>query len=394
MRRFRSPGSSFVLAAALLPLLAPLLARGDDAAKEAHKQAFDHAIDDLAKSLAGSGPTRLAGHDALVAALGGETTGEASEPAIEAKDDEPATARALSLFVRPAGKFAYRLVEEASSNGKPVRHDTYVRSELFYPSAAHTTDPSDVVHGWYYAPKAPQGRVPAAIVVHHLGGSFEAEEILAQFLAQQGVAAATIALPGYGPRRAEGQPRAGFLGHRDPLDDLQGMRQAVLDVRRAADVLRSRPEVDPEHTGVVGISLGAIVASVSAGIDARFARAVFVIGGGDFMKVLTGPSKEAAEAMKLVREANVDLEDLKRGFDLIDPLTFAHRLRSDDVLMLNAEKDEIFPRDSTLELWRTAGYPRIKWYNTGHYGLVAHLGDVMNETVEHLRDKAPAREPD
>jgi cephalosporin-C deacetylase-like acetyl esterase len=323
----------------------------------------------------------------IVSLLGGQPTGVAKEPALEAKDDVDATRRALEPFARPASTFPFRLVEKD-------RHQTYVRHELRFPSSAHTTDPSDVVTGVYYAPARSSERAPAAVVVHHLGGSFEAEEMLAQYLAQHGVPAATLALPGYGPRAAPGQPRAGFLGHQDPKDDLAGMRQAVLDVRRLADVLRTRPEIDPARVGVVGVSLGALVAADAAGIDPRFARAVLVIGGGDFMKVLKGDSKEAREIMGHLKSIGVSEEELKKGFDLVDPLTFAHRLRSDDVLMLNAEKDEIFPRDSTLDLWRRAGYPRIKWYNTGHYGMAAHLGSVMNETLDHLRDQAPAREPD
>jgi hypothetical protein len=98
--------------------------------------------------------------------------------------------------------------------------------------------------------------------------------------------------------------------------------------------------------------------------------------------------------MKGIREMNVTPEELKQAFDLVDPNTFAHRLRADDVLMLNAEQDEIFPRESTEGLWRKAGYPRIKWYNTTHKGVVAHLGDVMNETLDHLRTTADKREPD
>jgi dienelactone hydrolase len=314
-------------------------------------------------------------------------TGEATEPALEAPEDDAAWT-ALSFFKRPAGKFPYNLVEKE-------KHATFVRHELVYPSSAHTTDESDLVYGVYYQPAKPTSeRAPAAVIVHHLGGSFEAEEILAQFLAQHGVPACTLALPGYGKRRAPGQPRAGFLGHEDPIDDFRGMRQAVLDVRRAADFLRSRPEVDPERVGVAGVSLGALVASDAAGIDPRFARAVFIIGGGDFLKVLNNGSAEAREAMEEMNKRKIPLEQLKKGFDLVDPLTFAHRLRSQDVLMLNAEKDEIFPRESTLELWRKAGYPRIKWYNSTHTGIAAHLGDVMNETLDHLRSKAEPREPD
>ncbi len=381
-----------LFAPALVAALVPFVALGGD---EQGKGAA--LLADATKRLEAGREARKLDADQVRALLGGEATGTAKEPAIEAKDDVETTQKALELFARPAATFPYRMVEKD-------RRKSFVKHEVRWLSGAHTTDESDVVTGVYYEPVRatggstavpdPKGKLPACVVVHHLGGSFEAEEILAQYLTQHGVVGMTLALPGYGARRAPNQPRAGFLGHKDPVEDLAGMRQAVLDVRRAADFLRTRPEVDADRVGVTGISLGAIVASVSAGVDARFARAVFVIGGGDFTKVLAGDSKEARDAMKGVRELGLSPADLKKAFDLVDPNTFAHRLRSDDVLMLNAEKDEIFPRESTEGLWRRAGYPRIKWYDTTHKGVVTHLGDVMNETLDHLRSKADPREAD
>ena len=367
-----------------LAALLPLVAKGDDAKKLA----------DAAKRLEAGRLAPKLDKERVLALLQGEPSGTAKEPALEAKDDQEATRKALELFARPAGEFPFRLVEKE-------RRKSSVRHEVRFLSGVHTTDESDVVTGFYYepltsdsAPRREGNKLPGCVVVHHLGGSMEAEEMLAQYLTNHGVASMTIALPGYGERRSKNAPKGGFLGHKDPVDDLAGFRQAILDVRRAADFLRTRPEIDPERVGVCGISLGALVSSDAAGIDARFARAVFVIGGGDFTKVLLGDSKEAREQGKHLREANISPEELKQAFDLVDPNTFAHRLRSDDVLMLNAEKDEIFPRESTEGLWRRAGYPRIKWYDTDHKGVVAHLGDVMTETLAHLKGKAEKREPD
>lgn len=328
-----------VLAPALVLVLAPLAVRGDDD-KTDEKKAAAERFSDIAKRLEAGRVARKLDKEQVLALLGGEATGTAREPALEARDDHEATEKALALFARPAAEFPFRVVEKD-------RRKTFVKHEVRFLSGVHTHDESDVVTGVYYEPSKRDARVPACVVVHHLGGSFEAEEMLAQFLTQHGVAGMTIALPGYGPRKGPNQPRAGFLGHRDPVDDLAGMRQAVLDVRRAADFLRTRPEIDPDRVGVAGISLGALVSANAAAIDPRFSRAVFVIGGGDFTKVLAGDSKEARDAMKHIREMNVTPEELKKAFDLVDPNTFAHRLRADDVLMLNAEQDEIFPREST-----------------------------------------------
>ncbi|MEZ0231135.1 MAG: hypothetical protein ACAI25_21140, partial [Planctomycetota bacterium] len=241
-----------LLLASVLAALVPFAVRADERVAE------------IARRLEAGREARKLDAAQRTALLGGEPTGVAKEPALDAKDDAEATRKALELFARPAAEFPFRMVEKD-------RRKTFVKHEVRFLSGVHTTDESDVVTGVYYQPTAvPAGeRLPACVVVHHLGGSFEAEEILAQYLTQHGVAGMTIALPGYGPRRAPNQPRAGFLGHKDPVEDLAGMRQAILDVRRAADFLRTRPEVDPARVGVAGISLGALVASDAAAIDAR-----------------------------------------------------------------------------------------------------------------------------
>ncbi|MBI3724041.1 hypothetical protein HY251_08840 [bacterium] len=366
--------------------------RAEESKKETkpgdEKPALEKTLQDLASSVKnlGSGAVPAPTGERLVKLLGGEPTGTASEPALEAKDEDEGTETALKLFERPAGKFSYRLEEKE-------RKSSYVKHKLRFPSSAHTYDESDAVDGHYYEPVGHDGeKLPGCVVCHHLGGSFEAEETLARFLSQKGIASVMLALPNYGPRKAPGT-KEGFLGSGNPLDALTGIRQAVLDVRRAADVLRAQPCVDARKVGVAGISLGAIVASDAAGIDTRFSRAVFVIGGGDFLKIIKN-APEAKGYTTAIEKLGLDGETLKKGFDLVDPDTFAHRLRADDVLMLNAEKDEIFPRESTLGLWRKAGYPKIKWFNTGHYGMALHFLEVMNDVLDHVKGSAPERSAD
>src|SRR5262249_24596466 len=68
-----------------------------------------------------------------------------------------------------------------------------------------------------------------------------------------------------------GPAREGIYGDTGaPLSD-QWMYHAVADVVLADSWLRSLPEVDERHVGLMGISWGGIVASTVAGIDNRFA---------------------------------------------------------------------------------------------------------------------------
>jgi dienelactone hydrolase len=372
-------------------LLAEKIDRLGDALDAIAKKVESFGLPKEPLPLDGKEPESADADHLIARLLGGKPTGVATVPALPpgpAAADE-VTARALDFLKAPAAGFPYRLEEK-------LRLESYAKHAVRFPSAAHTTDESDLVSGFYYEPLvlARGSRAPGVVVVHHLGGGFEAEEIMAAYFAQHGLAAMTISLPGYGPRRAPEQPRAGFVGHADPKDDLLGMRQAVLDVCRAAYVLRARSEVDPARVGVLGVSLGAIVAADAAGFDPTFQRAVFVIGGGDLYSVLSHDSPETRGQLDRAHKLGYTDELLRTTFQSIDPVTFAARLRSEDCLMLNAERDEIIPRECTLALWRKAGYPRIKWYACGHYGIVAHLPDALNESLDHLVGTAPRREPD
>lgn len=283
-------------------------------------------------------------------------------------------ASALASYRMPETRFPIHL-------GPETRSKRFTARDARFPSPV--TERWGEVHGIYYAPTGlrPGQRVPAAIVVHHLGGDVEVERYLAQHLAGNGVAAFAISLPNYGERREPGS-KQGFLQEKDPIGSFTGFRQSALDVIRAGDFLRSLPEVDPDRVGAVGISLGAIVTALARGVDPRLGRTVLVIGGGDFQRLLT----DSPEAQGLLEKANglVRAQDLAGVLRPVDPLTFASRIHTDDVLMLNARRDEIIPESCTLSLWEALGRPRIRWFNCGHYGIALHIMSVMNETLDHL----------
>ena len=60
--------------------------------------------------------------------------------------------------------------------------------------------------------------------------------------------------------------------------DVDTARQAVLDLRRAIDVLAARPDVDPNRIPYVGHSYGAQWGAILSAVDRRM-KACFLIGG-------------------------------------------------------------------------------------------------------------------
>jgi dienelactone hydrolase len=258
-------------------------------------------------------------------------------------------------------------------------------SWLTFPSAVRGEgEENNTVWAKYWHPKEAAGRRPAALLLHWLGGRFDTLEIIGQRLAENGIPALMMYLPHYGPRAARDRARREELLTADLDRSFANLRQAVLDVRRAGDWLASRPWIEPCRVGLVGISLGAIVGSLAAGVDDRFGRSVFLIGGGDVAGIIFHGSKETAAHKKKLEEAGLTADQLREKGRDVEPLTYASRLRTDEILMINAETDEVIPRTSTLKLHEAAGRPELRWFKGGHYAIVFQLGPVLKDILAHL----------
>ena len=81
----------------------------------------------------------------------------------------------------------------------------------------------------------------------------------------------------------------------DPRQTVEGMTQAILDIRRATAWLGRQPEVDGERLGVFGISLGGITGALAAAAEPRLQNIFLALAGGDIGKVgLKSPYAAAA----------------------------------------------------------------------------------------------------
>jgi hypothetical protein len=132
------------------------------------------------------------------------------------------------------------------------------------------------------------------------------------------------------------------------------------------------------------VSLGAIIGSLTAGVDDRFGRSVFIIGGGDLPTIVLHGSKETVAAKRKLEEAGLTAEKLRDRWKDIEPCTFASRMRPEEILMINADADEVIPKECTIQLRDAIGSPEIKWFKGGHYALVFQVGTVLKDILSHL----------
>ena len=147
----------------------------------------------------------------------------------------------------------------ASANGQRVP------ALLFLPPGATRTRPA-----------------PCLVALHGLGGSKEFMAGFAQYALPLGYAVLAIDEYGQGERPGLRLLRSGV----DVPVLTSGIRQTVIDVRRGLDYLDTRPDIAPRRIGLIGLSLGAIIGTVSAGVDPRIQAAVLVSGGGDWGLIL------------------------------------------------------------------------------------------------------------
>jgi dienelactone hydrolase len=149
----------------------------------------------------------------------------------------------------------------------------------------------------------------------------------------------------------------------------RNFRQSVSDARRAFGVLAARPEVDAGRVGLFGISLGAIVGSVTWSVDPRPAAGVFVMGGADFPGIALNGSLSGPFARKMGLSAG----DLRAAWAGLDPLDYKAANAGKKALLINVNSDTVIPRANALRLKEAFPDTRQIWLPLGHYTAIQHL---------------------
>jgi dienelactone hydrolase len=291
------------------------------------------------------------------------------------------------------------------------RRDGYRVYQIKFPSPVKSTlQQNNTVPAEYYVPdgvppdrsaavsaassghdaRAP--RRPAVICMHILDGNDALTDLLCSVLALRGVPAIMFRLPYYGERGLADGP---MILTRDPELFTSAVEQAGEDVRRTIDLLAARPEIDPEHIGITGISLGGIIAATAAGGEPRINRASLILAGGDLMSIIrhareTRPLSEMIESLSPDERAQVE-----KRIAAVDPLRFAAALRDKarqgKITMVNAAEDEVIPRASTEKLAAAMELgDRVVWLDgLGHYTSMAELPRVLKMTAEFFAQDLP-----
>jgi cephalosporin-C deacetylase-like acetyl esterase len=255
-----------------------------------------------------------------------------------------------------------------------LRHFDYAREAPLDVQETRVETRAEVsIHDLSYAsPKG--GRVPAYLVVPAGPGPFAAvlwghwympgseflnrreflEEAIA--LAPSGVVSLLIDGP---------MARPGYVRDPDPIGELQIHQrvQAILDMRRGADLLLSRKDVDAKRLAYVGHSYNAATGAFLAGIDRRFKA--FVLMAGNLSDEVDMRSKEGQDFRKQMGPERFDAFLSKYAW-LDQGKYVAHAAPATVLAQFGTEEDFITPARAR-DYFAVVSEPKIfKLYEAPH----------------------------
>jgi dienelactone hydrolase len=199
-------------------------------------------------------------------------------------------------------------------------------------------------------------------------------------LARSGAVAILIDAPFNRPQ--QGRVRS------DPLTftpkDRDEQIQLIVDLRRAVDLLVARPDVDRARLAYVGVSYGAAMGGLLAGVEDRLKAYVLAVGDGGLVSHVTGPDDaNRPEVQSFPAEQR---EQWLQAMRPIEPINFVGQAAPAALLFQAGTKDELIPRQDTLRYYQAASQPKeLRWYDAGQFLNCAASNDMMAWLARHIR---------
>jgi dienelactone hydrolase len=250
----------------------------------------------------------------------------------------------------------------------------------------------------YASPKG--GRVPAYLVVPSGKGPFAAviwghwywnnsamrnrKEFLDEAVAL--APAGVVSLLTDGPIA-----RPGHVEDRTPLNEQQvtDLVQQIVDMRRGADLLLARPDVDPKRLAYVGHSYNASVGGFLSGIDKRFKAFVPMAGGLSDESDLK--SKAVEEYRQKIGPEKFDAFQAKYGW--LDPGKFVSHAAPAVVFLQYGSQEKFLNPDRARAYAAIVSEPKsFKLYDAPHALNAEARRDRIAFLIDRLKLKplAPA----
>lgn len=210
---------------------------------------------------------------------------------------------------------------------------------------------------------APKHKDRKAGIVWQHGGGQDRQWFLPDAVELAKVGAVSVLLDGPSERpealRAKPDP--------DPFTNQRNeMIQVAVDIRRAADLLAGRGDVDPERMAFAGLSFGSMMGASLTTTEPRFKAYVLMAGLEGFARHYKESPHPAITAMR-ARLGPENLEKLVRAMAPIDNRNFIGSATA-PLLFQAARFDVGVPAEHTYDWFAMAGSAKkeLRWYDSGH----------------------------
>jgi uncharacterized protein len=247
-------------------------------------------------------------------------------------------------------------------------HDTQTNKGVSVLDLSYASPTHGRVKAYWVTPSENE-QVASILFVHPGPGNRNNFLEEAKLLAKKGVAsllveAAWSAPEVWGPTMGE------------PNHDKEEFRQLALDLRRAVDVIETRPNVDTQRMGYVGHSYGALFGGILAGVEKRLQAFILMAGVGSFSDVA------AANIPTLTGQA---LEQYRQVVSPIDPIHYIPHAAPAPLFFQFGKQDDFWERDHVMRYVEAASEPKlVRWYEADHYSL-NEVG--RNDRIEWLTEQ-------
>jgi uncharacterized protein len=245
-------------------------------------------------------------------------------------------------------------------------------------SIAYASPKGGEVPALVVVPKG-RGPFPGVIVQHGLPDTKEGMLPAGIDLARTGALAVLIDAPFNRPQ--QGRIRS------DPLTftpkDRDEQIQLIVDLRRAIDVLVARPDVNHRQLAYFGVSYGAAMGGLLAGIEDRIKAYVLAVGDGGLVSHFTGADDTDGPLQALPAQ---DRERWLAAMRPIEPINFVGQAAPAALLFLAGTKDESIPQQDARRYHQAASQPKqVRWYEAGHFLNCTARADMMAWLARHIR---------
>jgi len=180
--------------------------------------------------------------------------------------------------------------------------------------------------------------------------------------------------------------RPGHADIKDPLDERNALEflQQVIDMRRGADLLLARRDVDPKRIGYVGHSYNAGVGALLSGLDRRFKA--FVLMAGSMSDEISQNTKEFQEFRQKTGPDKVDAFIAKYSY--LDQGKFVSHAAPAFVFLQYGSRETFLNAERARQYAAIVSEPKqLKIYDAEHALNAEARRDRIQFLIEQLRLK-------